>query len=325
MNIYDIARLSGVSITTVSRVLNNKPNVSRATREKVRAVLDESDFIPSSAARGLATSKSNIVGILTIDMRIPHYASTIFALESELHANGFRTVICNTGGDPDRGHEYLRMLYDNGACCAIILGSVFKNVYSFNAYPDLSYLLINYQAEVDNSCSVLIDDKYGLRIALEHLISKGHKNIAYVQDAKTQSGARKKEFFLDLSAEMGLDASPKHAFCTDRSFEGGMKVFSAIQSSALNPTAIIVGDDLTALGVCRAAQNSGLVIPSDLAVIGYNNSLSGRISAPALTTVDTKCDVTASCSVMMMKNMLDNRQTSRLIMVQPELIVREST
>lgn len=329
MNIYEIADLAGVSISTVSRVMNNQPNVRPETREKVQKVLEETNYMPSHFARGLVTKTSKMVGIMTIDMRIPHYASTIYALESELHANGYRAIICNTGGDIEKGNDYLRMLFECGASGAILIGSVFHNKFFqtslMETNGDFFYLLINYRMELSNSCSVMLDDNYGVRIVLDYLMSKGHRNIVYVQDAETQSGILKKDCFLDGIAANKLDQSGQRVFVTKRSLEGGKRAFDDILSSGVDPTAVFVGDDLTAMGLIYRAQELGKRIPEDLAVVGYNNSQYGTICRPSITTVDTKNDIVSACVVLLMKKIISGQQTSPIINVQPELVIREST
>lgn len=329
MNIYEIADLAGVSISTVSRVLNNQPNVRPETRDKVQKVLEETNYMPSHFARGLVTKTSKMVGIMTIDMRIPHYASTIYALESELHANGYRAIICNTGGDIEKGNDYLRMLFECGASGAILIGSVFHNKFFqtslMESNKDFFYLLINYRMDLANSCSVMLDDSYGVQIVIEHLVNKGHRDIVYVQDAETQSGFSKKECFLDTIARKNLEQDGQRVFTTDRSLEGGKKAFDDILRSGVKPTAVFVGDDLTAMGLIYRAQELGKSIPKDLAVVGYNNSQYGTFCRPTITTVDTKNDIVSACVVLLMKKIISGQQTSRIINVQPELVVREST
>jgi len=329
MNIYDIAREAGVSITTVSRVINNKPNVHPETRERVQQIMLRSNYIPSSFARGMVTKTSRLVGILTIDMRMPHYAETIFSLEAELHSAGFQALICNTGGDMEKGNEYLRTLRECGACGAVLIGSVFQNRFAQTSFMDSGesffYLLVNYEMAIKRSCSVILDDRYAVEMVIDHLMEKGHRNIVYVQDAETQSGIRKRKSFLSVMKEKGLDSSEDRVFRTERSIGGGRKAFDAIMDSGLSPTAVFLGDDLTAVGLISRAQTCGRRIPEDLAVVGYNNSPYGRIFAPHLTTVDTKTDVLASCAAMLIKNMVEGKQTTRILHVHPELIVREST
>lgn len=329
MNIYDIANEAGVSIATVSRVINNKPNVSSVTREKVQQILTRSDFVPSSFARGLVTKRNNVVGILTIDMRVPHYANTIYALEAEMHNHGFQSVICNTSGDIDKGNTYLRMLYDSGACGAVLVGSVFQNTFPqtslMNANPSFFYLMINCEMSIGHSCSVMLDDKAGAQMVIDHLVERGHANIVYVQDADSQSGIRKKNYFLESMLQHRLDCSEKHVFKSPRTLDGGSLTFDSIMRSKLNPTAIFVGDDLTAVGLVKRAEQLGIRVPDDIAFVGYNNSRYGLLCSPSLTTVDSKNDLIASCAVMLMSNMVASRETTRVINVRPELVIREST
>ena len=328
MTIYDIAKEAGVSITTVSRVINNSPNVRPDTRDLIQQIMLRSNYIPSTRTHRATAKGSRLVGILTVDLRMPHYADTIVALEEELTAAGFEALVCNTGGDVEKGNEYLRTLQACGACCAILIGSVFQNKFAQTSFmdngKDFFYILVNYEMDIKRSCSVLIDDFYAVDTVVEYLNSKGHRNIVYVQDADTQSGARKKECFLSSMKKHGLPCSTDHIFRTNRSTEGGKLALDAIMSSAISPTAVFLGDDLTAIGLISRAQELGIQIPEKLAVVGYNNSPFGRVLTPHLTTIDTKANLLASCATMLIKNMLNSKQTTRILHVRPELIIRDS-
>ena len=109
MNIYDIAKEAGVSISTVSRVLNNKSNVKEDTRRKVEAVLEKHDYRPSAIARGLVSSSMRTVAVLTVDIRVPHYARTAYTIEREFSRRGYEVMLCNTGGELEEAAKYLRV------------------------------------------------------------------------------------------------------------------------------------------------------------------------------------------------------------------------
>lgn len=108
MNIYDIAKEAGVSISTVSRVMNNKGNVNAATRKKVEAILDKHDYTPSAIARGMVSKTMNTVAVLTVDIRVPHYARTVYTIEREFSHRGYEVAICNTGGELEETAKYLK-------------------------------------------------------------------------------------------------------------------------------------------------------------------------------------------------------------------------
>ena len=121
MNIYDIAREAGVSITTVSRVLNGKQNVSKATRQKVEEVLARHSYVPSAIARGLVAKSMKTVAVLTVDVRVPHYARTAYAIEHECTRRGYNVLMCNTGAAKEAGMHYLDIVTEKQVRRTVLL------------------------------------------------------------------------------------------------------------------------------------------------------------------------------------------------------------
>ena len=232
MNIYDIAREAGVSISTVSRVLNNKTNVRTDTRKKVERVLEKYNYAPSSIARGLVSKSLDTVGILTIDIRVPHYAETAYILERELYKLGYNAILCNTGGKAENGIDYITTLMQTGVRGVILIGSVFQNKYietsMINSFSNVPFIVMNSQLHADNIYSVMFNQKRGVTICLDHLAEKGHTDILYVQDAETFSGSNKASAFVELSGERGVANAADRLFKTSRGVVGGREVIDRI-------------------------------------------------------------------------------------------------
>ena len=128
MNIYDIAKEAGVSIATVSRVLNNKGTVSGATRAKVEAVLSRSGYTPSAIARGMVSKSMRTVAVLTVDIRVPHYAQQAYTIEQAFSHRGYEVILCNTGGGKEATVRYLRAVTEKQVDGIILVGSVFNAI-----------------------------------------------------------------------------------------------------------------------------------------------------------------------------------------------------
>jgi LacI family transcriptional regulator len=329
MNIYDIAKEAGVSISTVSRVLNNKSNVKDATRKKVESVLEKYDYAPNAIARGLVSKSLNNIGILTIDIRVPHYAATAYTMERELYKMGYNAILCNTGGDLTNGMDYINMLLKNGVSGVILIGSVFQNKYIetslINSAKDVPFIVQNSVLNADNTYSVMLNHAYGITLCLDHLCEKGHRDILYVQDAETFSGIRKADEFQKQTKERGLPATEKHVFKAERSIMGGSDAADRIVASGVKFSAAVFGDDITAVGALQRFQALGYNIPGDVAVIGWNNSISARVCIPNLTTVDNQTEMIGILSVKLMENLIAGAKVARSISVDSGLIIRDST
>jgi len=329
INIYDVARIANVSTATVSRVLNNKSSVSPETRRKVQEAIKQLNYRPSAIARGLVLKHTKTVGILATDITAPNYARTACAMERELFQIGYNAILCNTGGSIENNKTYLQMLVNLGVCGIICIGSVFKNTLQetlmLSEFSHVPFVLSHCQIPADNTYSVVIDEMHGVQLCVEHLKEKGHKDILYVKDADTYSGERKKAAFKENMARLGLPITDKSIFNTYRSFEGGIAVVKEILASGTRFSAIIFGDDITAAGGLFALKKAGYKVPQDVAIIGYNNSPSSICCDPQLTTVDNKTDIMGNLSVKLLQTVIEGKETTRLLSVTPELIVREST
>ena len=329
INIYDVARIANVSTATVSRVLNNKSNVSPETRHKVQEAIKKLNYRPSAIARGLVLKHTKTVGILATDITSPNYARTACAMERELFHIGYNAILCNTGGSIENNKAYLQMLVNQGVCGIICIGSVFKNTLQetlmLSEFSHIPFVLSHCQIPADNTYSVVINEKHGIRLCVEHLLEKGHQDILYVKDADTYSGERKKSAFRENMVRLDLPINEKTIFNTYRSFEGGIAVVKEILASGSKFSAIIFGDDITAAGGLFALKKAGYRVPEDVAIVGYNNSPASICCDPQLTTVDNKTDIMGNLSVKLLQTVLEKKETTRLLTVTPELVIREST
>jgi len=225
--------------------------------------------------------------------------------------------------------EYLHMLVDKGICGIMCIGSVFLDTFwnssLFSEFSDIPFFFSNCVMSADNAYSVIIDEHKALRLCVEHLVKKGHRNIVYVKDTDSYSGKKKAEAFLYALEASGLYADKGRVFHVQRGLDGGIYAVDKIIESGIDFSAIIFGDDITAVGGLRHLQALGYTVPDDVAVIGYNNSAASECCSPALTTVDNKTDIMGSLIVSLFQTVIEGRQSSKLLTVTPELVLRQST
>ncbi|HWR45647.1 LacI family DNA-binding transcriptional regulator [Sporomusa sp.] len=329
MNIYDIAREAGVSITTVSRVINNKQNISAKTKEKVETILKKHNYTPNAFARGLMSSSIKSIGVVTVDIRDPHYANTAFTIEQDFSKLGYNVILCNTGGKTDESINYLRMLMEKKVDGIILIGSVFNDQqvrkYVSKHVRNLPIVLANGYLAVDNSYSVLVDDFYGISCCVEHLYAKKHTKIIYIKDAETYSGERKQAGFIAAMKEHGLPVDDTSIIKVPRGLEGGYMAVAKLVDDGKDFSAIIFGEDITAVGGIKKLKELGRRVPEDVAVTGFNNSTFAKCCDPELTSVDNKVETVASLSAKMLHDLIETKNVSSTIMIRPDLIIRKST
>lgn len=323
MNIYDIAKQAGVSIATVSRVLNGSGRVSEATRKKVEAVLTENNYTPSAIARGMVSKSLRTVAVLTVDIRVPHYARTAYIMEQEFSRRGYEVILCNTGGDREATLKYLRAVTEKQVDGIILVGSVFNEI---GRDPEVEALLrtvpvvlANGALDIPNAYSVLVEDAYGVGLAVEHLRKRGCKRLVYVKDRATASAATKAEGFLRAAGDHLADPGCP-ILETDDSPEGGLRATERLLSSSVLFDGVVCGEDLTAVGVVNGLTRAGLRVPEDVAVTGFNNSVYGKLCTPILTGVDNKPEQVAMESVQLLEALI-NGEDCRDRKIFPELSV----
>lgn len=323
MNIYDIAREAGVSIATVSRVLNNKGTVSPATRARVEQVLAANHYTPSAIARGMVSKSLRTVAVLTVDIRVPHYARTAYTIEREFSRRGYEVILCNTGGDREEALRYLRAVARKQVDGIVLVGSVFNTICRGAEMTALlgkvPVVLANGALPLPNACSVLVDDGRGIGLAVEHLLARGRRALFYLKDKSTDSADRKRDGFVQALEQAGLDPAGRVLEIGD-TLEDGMAAARHILESGQPCDGIVCGEDLIAAGVLKTLLRACIPVPERIAVTGYNHSDYARLCEPVLTTVDNKGDQVALLCVQLLESSMEQGGPGTSVTVQPELV-----
>ena len=326
MTIYDIAREAGVSIATVSRVMNGG-KVGKATRIKVQAVLDSYDYQPSQVAKGLATRQSRCVAVMTVDIRDVHHAAIAYEIERAMATAGYSTILCNLGGNPARASEYLRTLNAQQIIGVFFVGSIFVTPqcreYIAKYAPDIPILFANAVLPLPNAYGVLSDEEDGTYHAVKRLAQAGRHNIAFVNDDETESEEHKLNGYRRAIQEYGL---PERCYRAERSIEGGQFVTTRILQQDPNTDAIVFSEDTTAVGCLHALQATGKRIPDEVAVIGCNNSVYCTICYPQLTSIDNSLHETGRAVAKQMIRLLNHESdVEKTICLPCRLVLRDTT
>lgn len=328
MNIYDIAREAGVSIATISRVINGKERVSKETRERVEEVLKKHQYSPNAIARGLVVNSMKTVGVLTIDIRDIYYANTAYTIEQELSKLGYNVILCNTGNDAKKKESYMNSLIEKKVDGMIFVGSVFKDAAIEKTICRISekvpVVMLNGQIEADNIYSVICDDDYGISLCVDYLYSKGYKEMVYLKDTDTFSAKAKVEGFKRGMRKNGLEIKPGSVVKVSKGLTGGYDGVKRLLSQKRSFSAIVTGEDIIAVGAVKRLVEEGRSIPQDVAVTGFNNSVIARCCTPELTSVDSRMELLSMNSVMLLCNVLDGKEMPKVTRVTPELVIRGS-
>ncbi len=330
MNIYDISQKAGVSIATVSRVLNNNKNVSEKTRKKVLAIIEEEDYQPNAFARGLMLNTMRTVGLLCADSSDPYLASAIAFLEQGLRENQYDSLLCCTGYDLEQKEKYLNILLSKHVDALILIGSNFieqddkKNEYLYKAATQVPLFFINGFLKADNVYSSLCDDIEATYTATSRLIQSGCKTPLFVYRSDTYSGLRKKEGFEKALEKNEISYSSKQIWKTHSSIKKVQEELSNIYKK-VKFDAVIASDDELAVGALKFAKSQNLSVPEDLSIVGYNNSVLSICAEPELTSIDNRLEYICNTAVSLLMNIVEGKNVPDKTVVSADIIVRDTT
>lgn len=337
--IYDIAKEAGVSASTVSRVVNNKPGINEKTRKKVQQLLEKYNYIPNEAARGLVTQSSRIIGILIEDIRVFHHTESAYVIEQEMTRLGYTCITLSTGPDPKKKAEYIRHLEQRRVEGAILMGSMFgSSEVEASIREHLSgipIVIVNGYLDLPNVYSVLADEERGIEECVELLARKGRRHMAFVLDLETPSNNKKKRGFMTAMMRQGIPQEQQLLYRADEeeasfpdphnTIRRGAEITKRLLRENPQVDAIVYSVDMLAIGGLQEMERQGIAVPEQIAVMGVDNTIYGEICKPQLSTLDNKLvEVSRNASGILL-NALEKKVVSKRMMVCTEIIEREST
>ncbi|WP_313336442.1 LacI family DNA-binding transcriptional regulator, partial [Comamonas sp.] len=286
-SIKDVARLAGVSVTTVSHVLNKTRSVLPATQERVLEAVQTLGYVPSAVARSLKTQATHTIGMLVPDNSNPYFAELVRAVEDACFAAGYALLLCNTDNDAGRQQVYLDVLSQKRVDGLIVASTSDDALMSQHLVQTaLPMVLIDRAiAGLERPC-VQTDHVQGGMLATQHLMALGRKRIACVAGPQDlQSSEQRVQGWRQALQLVGLPSDLlMHG---DFTVNGGYVAMQRLlhDGGANRPTAVFACNDLMAMGALRAVHEAGLQVPRDVAVVGYDDIELASYTQPALTTV----------------------------------------
>ncbi|HEX9373855.1 MAG TPA: LacI family DNA-binding transcriptional regulator [Roseiflexaceae bacterium] len=324
--IQDVARAAGVSVTTVSRVLNNKDDVAPETYDSVRRVIEELNYTASLAAKGMRSRKTNVLGLVVPDVVETFHIEVIKGIGRAIRDFGYDLIIYTSGTRPLSS----RASWEQEHVALLSGGLTEGNIVvtpSAPAFPDASRIVvIDPQGDGTNVPSVIARNRVGAMAAMEYLIGLGHCRIGFIGGRPDAlSAARRFAGYQDGLAAAGIPFDPDLVQGGDYTQERGRAAARELLDRPNRPTAIFAANDKTALGVMDVAQELGLRIPQDLSLVGFDNLPEAAQVHPQLTTVDQSIQEMGYLATKMLVSMLQGEELgSPLCKVPTRLIIRES-
>lgn len=328
MNIYEIAKMAGVSIATVSRALNGGP-VNDKTKKHILKIIEQTNYRPNAYARAMTQNSLKLAGILVSDINDLYYAKAVYTLEKKLAQMDYEIVLYSAGSNLQKTHEKIHMMISRKIDALFVIGSKFKTVEDEickNGLPSkLPVIGINLETEDKRIYNVLADDAAAMADTVGFLVKKGHKGFIYLYSAETQSGYKKLQGFKDGIRKNNLALKNQVIVQCCPQFSQIKSHLSDTLKTNPHITAVITSDDDLAICVLKSASALDIPVPGRLAVTGYDNSIISNCSTPEITSVDNKVELLCEIGVEIFSNIINKKAVAQRHMVSCEIMEKQTT
>jgi DNA-binding LacI/PurR family transcriptional regulator len=322
----DVAERAGVSIKTVSRVVNNQGEISEATRRRVRAVIEELGYRPNTLARGLVSGRSHSVGMVIPRITDPFFPEVVLGAESVAQQAGYSVILCNANGDPDQELRYVDVLEGKRVDGIILCGSVLVEE-QLNQVSRRHCISVLTSHRPRGAAVVSVAEQDAFARITKHLLSLGHTAIGHIPAAQRASQCWRLNGYTAALGEH--DVEPQEAWVypsDDISVEAGHRAALQLLRQAPEVTAIAGYNDLIAVGVLEACSELGLSVPGDIAVTGFDDIELASLVRPRLTSVRMpRRRLGEELMKGLLRRMQEGCDRTERTLIELELVVRESS
>ncbi|MDW5283959.1 LacI family DNA-binding transcriptional regulator [Alteromonas macleodii] len=325
--IYQVAERAGVSLSTVSRVLNGKASVNKVLKERVEKAVKELNYRPNSVARSLANNRTDSVGVLVPELNAPFFGDLMQAVESTLRAADKHVIISVGRNCLETEKDAVEFLISRNCDALIMHAEALSDEYLLELNQSkLPVALVNRQVEgLPEACTSLDNEKGGY-LATRHLLELGHQDIAYISGPTDKCDASLRlEGHKRALSEAGLPINPQLIFNGDYSEEDGKIGLLELMARDMPFTALVCANDWMASGAISCARDLGMSLPQDLSVVGFDDVVFAHHVFPRLTTVSNPIAEMAEMSAKYILNKVYGQANNVQLYFEPSLVVREST
>ena len=287
MRIKDVAREAGVSTANVSHVINKTPVVSEETRAKVLRAIERCNYYPNAHARCLASGRSSTLGLLISDISNPFFPELVKSIETVAFEKGYEVILANTDYNEERTSNNVRRFIERKvAGVALMTSELDKGLIEELARCHVPVVFLDLGSPGVCMNNIVVDYENGIGEAISHLVWLGHRRIAYIGGPNhLRSAAKRLEAFHDSIAYHLPESEPPQIYESDFRLAGGRRVACEILGQAELPTAIVVANDMMALGVIQELREHGLHVPDDISIVGFDDIAFASLCYPPLSTV----------------------------------------
>ncbi len=324
----DVARLAGVSTSTVSHVINNNRFVSETIREKVNAAVGQLNYAPSALARSLKLNQTHTIGMLITSSSNPFYSEVVQGVERSCYERGYSLILCNTDGDEERMNRSIETLMQKRVDGLIMMFTEnhCPSQETLSRYPMVPVVMMDWAPFAGVNDIIQENAFIGGKMATDYLIAQGYQRIACITGPldKTTSQQRLDGYRQSIK-DAGLISRADFEVTGDFEFAGGLAAMQQLLALPQPPDAVFAGNDAMAVGVYQAVYQHGLRIPQDVAVMGYDDIQLAQYMTPPLTTIHQPKDALGELAIdTLLHRLKEPEAEAQVLVLTPELVIRGS-
>ena len=328
VTIRDVAALAGVSHQTVSRVFNDRERVTPKTRERVQAAIEELDYRPSRLAQSMVTQKTSTIGLVVADITNPFFFEVARGVQDTALAQGYNVFVCNTDDNP-QGEQDILALLASQEVDGVILSTASSSDEELLAFAEnyKPLVIINRDIEHPKASLVNVDICKGAKLAIEHLIERGHTHIAMLShEGHLPDTVRRVIGYRETLKAHGITPDDEWLVLTRPNLDGGYQASQALLKKHPEITAIFTYNDLMAIGALRGCHDMGLRVPQDCAIMGFDDIKFSSMTKPSLSSISYDKYLVGQEAMQRLFDMFEKPdETFTQISLDVNLVIREST
>jgi len=325
-----VAKRARVSIATVSRVVNRIPSVDEELARRVWKAIDEVGYVPNTQARALVSGRSRILGLIVSEITNPFFPELVQEFENLAVAQGYEVMIGSTNYDPTRTESLIRrMLQRSVDGVAVMTFGIEESLIEKLVEQQFPLVFIDAGPELPNIRVLKVNYSEGIRQAVQHLAALGHRQIAFISGPlRMRTAVTRRDAFRKSMAELGLTVPAASIVEADHTMEGGKVAMERLLALPELPTAVMCSNDMTAIGVLHALDETTFKVPQHISVVGFDDIHLAQFMLPPLTTVQMSCKNLAAAAVEALRAGIEPEHAKaarREWPIPTQLVVRRST
>jgi len=332
MSIREVAKRAGVSISTVSRTINNASSVDPKTAARVKKAMEELRYYPNTHARSLVSGRSGILGLIVSEITNPFFPELVKGFEDVAIQHGYEIMLSSTGYDSARMALCVRRMLERQAeGVAIMTSEMDQPLIDELIHRQVPTVFLDVGSARGLISNIVVDYASGINQAVEYLLSLGHRRIGFISGPLTLKSARiRRSAFIEClrrKANIGNEGMVKEG---DHTIDGGLAAMFSLLESGDPPTAVLTSNDMTAIGALYAVRRKGWSVPDDVSVIGFDDIHFAQFTEPPLTTVALSRRLLAEMAINALLQHLDPEKYGTPVqgaeyVITPALVIRAST